>query len=130
MNREQGKREMILGLAWGGAMVVLALVMVLLRKMGSVDADTVTRVVIGSNGLMVAWYGNRLPKNFVASAQAREAQRVAAWSQVLSGIVWVALWAFAPISVAVAGGIAAIVTGFVVTIGYCLSLGRKAKGSA
>ena len=130
MSKEQARREMILGLAWGGGMVALALMMVLLRKMGSVDGDTVTRVVIGSNGLMVAWYGNRLPKNWVASARAREAQRVSAWSQVLSGLVWVALWAFAPLSVAVAGGIAAIVTGFVVTIGYCLVLDRKAKGSA
>ena len=123
------KKDLLEGLAWGGSMVALALAMVAARKLGYVEADTITRVVIGSNGLMVAWYGNRLPKTFVANARLREARRVSAWSQVLSGLVYAALWAFAPIPVAVAGGIAAILAGFVVTIGYCLSL-RKEKASA
>jgi hypothetical protein len=121
MNREEAKREWMLGLAWGGSMVALALVMVLARKLGFVDQDTVTRVVIGVNGLMIAWYGNRLPKTFIANARAREARRVSAWSQVLSGLAYAGLWAFAPMPLAIAGGIAVILAGFVVTIGYCLT---------
>jgi hypothetical protein len=125
MNREEAKREWILGLAWGGSMVALALAMVFARKMGFVDPDTVTRVVIGVNGLMIAWYGNRLPKTFIANARAREARRVSAWSQVLSGLAYAGLWAFAPMPLAIAGGIAVILAGFVVTIGYCLTTASR-----
>ena len=41
--------------------------------MGIVDGDTVTRVVIGLNGLMIAWFGNRMPKTLAPSACARQA---------------------------------------------------------
>jgi len=122
MNREMAKKELLQALAWGGGIVALAFAMVLARRLGYVDADTVTRVVIGANGLMVAWYGNRLPKTFVPDAKAREARRVAAWSQVLSGLAYAGLWAFAPMPVAIWGGMAAIVAGLVVTFGYCLTL--------
>jgi hypothetical protein len=130
MNHDKAKRELMMGLLWGGSMVALALAMVFARKLGYVDQDTVLRVVIGSNGLMIAWYGNRLPKTFIANARAREARRVSAWAQVLSGLAYAGLWAFAPIPVAVAGGIAVVLAGFLVTIGYCMSLRGKAKGTA
>jgi len=122
MNRASAKKELALGLAWGGGIVALALAMVLARRLGYVEGETVTRFVIGANGLMVAWYGNRLPKTFVPDARAREARRVAAWSQVLSGLAYVGLWAFAPLPVAIWGGMAVIVAGLVVTIGYCVTL--------
>lgn len=120
-------KELIGGLAWGGGIIVLALGMTMARKLGYVDGDTVTRVVIGLNGLMIAWYGNRMPKAFAPSAQARQVTRVGGWSMVLSGLVYAGLWAFAPITVAVAGGCAAILAGIAVTLGYCLSLRAKAK---
>lgn len=127
MSKEETRKEILAGLAWGGSMIALALAMVFARKLGYVDAETVTRVVIGSNGLMIAWYGNRLPKTFVPNAKAREARRVSAWSQVLSGLAYTGLWAFAPMPVAVAGGIAVVLAGFAVTIGYCLTLRGKAN---
>jgi len=129
-NREYVKKQLISALTWAGGVCALALVMTFARKLGYVEVDTVTRVVIGANGLMVAWYGNRLPKTFVANARAREAQRVSAWSQVLSGLAYAGLWAFAPMPVAIWGGMAAIVAGLVVTLGYCLSLREKEKGAA
>ena len=129
MNRALAKKELALGLAWGGGIVALALAMVLARRLGYVEGETVTRAVIGANGLMVAWYGNRLPKTFVPDARAREARRVAAWSQVLSGLAYVGLWAFAPLPVAIWGGMAAIVAGLVVTIGYCITLRAKAESA-
>lgn len=122
-------KELIASLAWGGGMIALALGATLARKLGYIDGDTVTRVVVGVNGLWIAWYGNRMPKTFVPSAQAREARRVAAWSLVLSGLVYAGLWAFAPIQVAVAGGCGAVLLGIAVTIGYCLRLRAKAKAA-
>lgn len=120
-------KELIGSLAWGGGMIAVALGATVARKLGYVDGDTVTRVVIGANGLMIAWYGNRMPKTFVPDALARQARRVASWALVLSGLVYAGLWAFAPIPVALAGGCGAVATGIAVTVGYCLWLRAKAK---
>jgi hypothetical protein len=120
-------KELIGSLAWGIGILVLALGATFARKLGYVDGDTVTRLVIGANGLMIAWFGNRMPKAFVPFVWARQVRRVGGWSLVLSGLVYAGLWAFAPIPVAIAGGCAAILAGIGVTLGYCLSLRAKAK---
>ena len=120
-------RNVATDLAWGVGILVVALVASTARQWGYVDGDTVTRIVIGLTGLMVASFGNRLPKTFVPSARAREARRVAAWSLVLSGLVYAALWAFAPIPVAVVGGCAAVMLGLAVTFGHCLVLRTRSR---
>lgn len=122
-------KNLITDLAWGLGIVLVALVASTARKIGYVDDETVTRVVIGLTGLMIASFGNRMPKTFVPSSCARQARRVAAWSLVLSGLIYAALWAFAPIPVAVVGGCAAVMLGMAVTIGYCLALRAKAKAA-
>jgi hypothetical protein len=120
-------KQMVTDLAWGVGIAVVALVASWARKLGYMDGDTVMRVVIGLSGLMIASFGNRMPKTFVPSSQARQARRVAAWSLVLSGLVYAGLWAFAPIPIAIAGGCGAVLLGIAVTIGYCVSLRAKAK---
>jgi hypothetical protein len=122
-------KELVASVAWGGGMVALALAASLARKLGYVDADTFTRVVVGANGLMIAWYGNRMPKTFIPNASARQARRVASWSLVLSGLTYAGLWAFAPMQVAIFGGCGAIIIGIAVTFGYCLALRDKAKAA-
>ena len=122
-------KEVTTDLAWGVGIVVVALVASFARKLGYVDDETVTRVVLGLTGLMIASFGNRMPKTFVPSSRAREARRVAAWSLALSGLVYAGLWAFAPIPIAVAGGCAAVLLGLAVTIGFCISMRSKAKAA-
>jgi len=122
-------KELIKSLAWAGGIIALALGATLARKLGYIDQDTVIRLVIGVNGLMVAWFGNRMPKTVVPSFWAWKAARVGGWAMVLSGLVYAGLWAFAPIPVAVIGGCGAIVTGISVTLGYCLALRDKAKAA-
>ena len=122
-------KEIVGSLAWAGGIITLALGATAANKLGYVDRDTVTRLVISINGLMIAWYGNRVPKRFAPSAAIKQVQRVAGWSQVLSGLVYAGLWAFAPMNVAVWGGIAAVVAGMVVTFGYGLSLRNRAKAA-
>lgn len=118
-------KELTGNLAWGGGILATALCASLAHKLGYIEADTVTRAVIGLNGLMMAWNGNRIPKSLVPSEQARRARRVAGWSLVLSGLVYAGLFAFAPMPVAVWGGTSAVLAGIVFTIGYCLSVHRK-----
>jgi uncharacterized membrane protein len=122
-------KELVGSLSWGIGIVVLALVATYARKLGYMDSETVTRLVVGANGLMIAWFGNRMPKTFVPAAWARELRRVAGWSLFVSGLIYAALWAFAPTSVAIVGGCAAVAAGIAVTIGYCLSLRARARAA-
>ena len=126
MNKEMNK-ELIGALAWAGIMFALALGATFAHNLGYIARDTVQRVVFIPIGLWMAWNGNRIPKNVVPHARAGQAQRVAAWSLVLSGLVYAGLFAFAPMPVAMWGGSGAVLTGVVVTFGYCLSLRDKAK---
>ena len=124
MNVEM-KKDSIADLAWGMSVLAVALGATLARRLGSIDNDTVTRLVFGMIGLMIAHFGNRLPKAVGPIACARQARRLAGWSLVLSGLVYAALFLFAPIPVAAWGGSGAIVVGIAVTLGYCLSLRNK-----
>lgn len=123
------KKSLVRDFAWGIAIVLLALGATYARNLGYIDAETVTRLVLGSTGLMVAWFGNRMPKTVAPSARARQAQRVGGWSMALSGLVYAGLWAFAPTDVALVLGSGAIVTGIAVTFAYCLSLRGRARAA-
>ena len=120
-------KDLIGSLASAGGIIAVALGGTVARQMGYVDNDTLTRVVIGMNGLMIAWFGNRMPKAFVPSILARRVHRVGGWSLVLSGLVYAGLWAFAPFQIALIGGCGAVLAGIAVTIGYCLMLRVRAK---
>lgn len=120
-------KELTSNLAWGIGIVVIALASTHARRLGYIEGETVTRNVMCATGLMVAWFGNRMPKRFVPTAWARRATRVGGWSMAMSGLIYAALWVFAPPRVAVVGGTAAVLLGIVVTIAYCLSLRSKAK---
>jgi hypothetical protein len=89
---------------------------------GYIDHDTMLRLVIGINGLMIAYYGNRAPKAVAPSAYARQITRVAGWSLVLSGLVYAGFWAFAPIPLAITVGTGTVAAGMIVTLGYGLWL--------
>ena len=72
---KSGTRNDVIGnLAWGAGLIALALLGQLARKLGYLDPETVTRLVTGAMGLMVAWQGNRMPKAFVPNVCARQAR--------------------------------------------------------
>ncbi len=118
--------ETKISLAWGVGIVVLALGLSSARSAGHVDHDTVTRIVLGATGLMVAWFGNMMPKRFVPSALARKVHRVGGWSLVISGLIYAAAFGFAPIQTAVYIGGGAVLAGLAITFGYCQSVRAKA----
>jgi len=121
------KKELIAALAWAGFMLALAYAATLAHRMGYIERDTVERLALGVTGLWMVWYGNRIPKKFARNAQARKTQRVSGWSQVLSGLVYTGLWAFAPIPVAIWVGTGAIFAGVAFTVIHCLTSRDKAK---
>jgi len=122
-------KEIAGSLAWAGGLIALALAASFARQQGYIDGDMVNRIVMGATGLMIAWFGNRMPKAIAPSASARQVARVGGWSLALSGLVYAGLWAFAPFEVALIGGCGAIIAGMAVTLGYCLSLRAKAKAA-
>jgi len=115
-------KDLINSLAWGGGIVALALGATVAKNLGYIDQETTLRIVLGATGLMIAAFGNRIPKTFVPSAHARKAQRVTGWAMVLSGLVYAGAFVFAPISTAVVLGCGAVILGLAVSFGYCLSL--------
>lgn len=117
--------ETKVSLAWGVGIIVLALGLSAARSAGHIDHDTVTRIILGATGLMVAWFGNMMPKRFVPSTAARRVHRVGGWSLVVSGLIYAAAFAFLPIQTAVFVGCGAVLAGLAITIGYCLSLRGK-----
>lgn len=123
------KKELTKALTWAGVMLALALGATFARKQGYIDDDTAKRVVFVAIGLWIMWYGNRIPKTFAPNACARRAQRLSAWSMVLSGVVYTGLWAFAPISLAIWIGSGAVFASVAVTLCYCLWLQFKSKSA-
>ena len=47
----------------------------------------------------------------------------------LSGLLYAALWAFAPLDVALIAGCGAILIGMAVTFGYCVALRNRMKAA-
>ena len=127
-NRETVMKEIQAGLVWALGLLALAFIGAQARKAGYIDADMVKRLVACTTGLWLAWYGNRMPKTLVPGACARKARRFSAWSMVVSGLVYAALWLFAPFPLAAIAGMGALLGGIAVTLVYCLTL-RRAKAA-
>lgn len=123
------KKDLIHSFTWGGIVLAAALIAALARNLGYIDQEMTTRIVIVATGLMIVAFGNRIPKTFTPSACARKAQRVAAWSMVISGLIYAGAFLVLPIDTAVVVGCGAVILGMVVTFGYCLSLRNRARAA-
>ncbi len=117
----EARHEVVPNLVVAGALIGVALAATAAKQAGWIDGDTVTRIVMGGTGLMLAWVGNRMPKMWAPQAAARRVNRVSGWSMAISGLVYGALWVFAPFDVALWAGCGAVVLGIAVTVGYCLA---------
>lgn len=124
-----GAHELIGSLVWGVSALCMAFGATFARKLGYIDQNMVTRLVIGLNGIWIVWYGNRMPKIFVPSACARQARRVAGWSMTLSGLFYIGLFAFAPLAVALRVGSGAVIAGIATTLIYCMTLRNRTKAA-
>lgn len=120
-------RELVASITWAAGIVSIALCATTARNFGLIESETVTRIVIGLNGLMVAYFGNLMPKFFVPSECSRKTRRVGGWALFVSGFVYAAAFAFAPIPIAVRVGVSAILAGMTVTLAYCVWLRSKAR---
>jgi len=120
------KKKLTTHIAWAAGIVTVALGAALARRMGLIGHESAVRV-LAMNGLLVAYYGNRMPKSLARGACAQQANRVGGWAMALSGLVYAALFAFAPISLALTLGTGALAAGLAITFSYCFWVRSAAK---
>lgn len=115
------KKEILVGLAWGAAIVLVALAARFAREHGYIEAETMQRVV-AMNGLVIAYYANRVPKAVAPGVLTRQAARFSGWVLALSGLVYAGFWAFAPLPLAMTIGTGGLAAGVIMVTGYCIGL--------
>jgi hypothetical protein len=96
---------------------------------GILGADTPVRVMMVFNALLLAYYGNAIPKAVLRTPVARASRRFAGWVFVLGGLISGALWAFAPLDIATPAAMTVTAGSAVLALGYCF-LARRGTASA
>ncbi len=100
---------------------------------GWISEDFSRRAVQVIIGLGLAAYGNLMPKQGgklrasvraeTAAQAAQAALRVGGWSMALAGLVYAALWAFAPLAFADAASLAVILGAIALTVVFAIRAG-------
>ena len=95
------------------------------QSLGLIGSEAAKRIVQVMSGLILAAYGNLMPKDVgpwrasaMAIAKAQSALRVGGWSMTLAGLAYAGLWAFAPLPVAKIAGLVVVALAMVITTGY------------
>jgi hypothetical protein len=91
------------------------------RRMGFVSPDLAVRGTMAAIGLMLAFFGNGIPKVItVTTPRARAIQRFAGWAFVLAGLAYAAIWALAPLTQAAEAASAAVAAAMLGVFAYGL----------
>lgn len=107
-------------LALAGLLIAVSIALAFLRRQGVVGAEAPARGAMMLTGILLAVYGNVIPKSVSRlSAKGESLQRVTGWATVVAGLGYAAIWAFAPIDIAAIASMIAVALGFVIVIGYC-----------
>ncbi|MEQ1819184.1 MAG: hypothetical protein ABL871_11295 [Terricaulis sp.] len=85
----------------------------------ALGADTPVRVMMVFNALLLAYYGNAIPKAVLRTPVARAARRFAGWVFVFGGLISAGLWAFAPLDIATPAALTVTAGSAVLAFGYC-----------
>ena len=108
-------------LALAGLLIAVSVGLAYMRRLGAVGAEAPARGAMVLTGILLAVYGNVIPKYVSGSTAKCEAvQRVTGWATVLAGIGYATIWALAPIEIAAIAAMAVVLTGFVCVAGYYL----------
>ena len=111
------------------AMIIISLVAAWGVMTGVLGPDTPVRVMMVLNALLLAYYGNAIPKAVLRTPVARSGRRFAGWVFVLGGLISAALWAFAPMDIATPAALAVTAASAILAIGYCRLIRSKPAAS-
>ena len=101
------------------AMIAVSLVAAWGVMTGVLGPDVPVRVMMVANALLLAYYGNAIPKAVLRTPVARAGRRFAGWVFVLGGLISAALWAFAPLDIATPIALTVTAGSAILAIGYC-----------
>ena len=91
------------------ALLAVAACLAFGRRMGFVSPEVAVRGTMAGIGLMLAIFGNGIPKVIrVSTPRARVIQRFAGWAFVLSGLAYGAIWSLVPLTHAAEAASAAV----------------------
>jgi len=117
-----------------GALIAVALILALVKRMDWLGDDTARRAAGLFGGALLIVTGNFLPKQLGPLASKcgasceQSLQRFSGWSLVLAGMVYCAAWLFAPVEIARPVSMAACAASVVLIAGRILWALRKARG--
>jgi hypothetical protein len=115
-------------LALAGMLIAVSTGLAYVHRLGVVGSETPARVTMVLTGILLAVYGNVIPKSDSrSSARGESLQRVTGWATVISGLGYAAIWAFAPMGIAADASMAAILLGFAGVLGYCAWLRSSSR---
>lgn len=97
---------------------------------GLVGADMSVRTVIVLAGLVLAWYGNEVPKAIVHSERARTAKRFSGWVFTLAGLGSAAGGALLPVDLAITAELVVVGGGLLLVVLYCLTTRQGPEATA
>jgi len=107
------------------------------ERSGVLSAEGGMRAFQAVMGLMVAFYGNLIPKglsrirSIEAERRKQSALRVSGWAFTLAGLAYAALYALAPLAIADKASDGAIIGAIAITLIYslwCFAAGPRANG--
>jgi hypothetical protein len=115
-------------LALAGLLIAVSAGLAYVHRLGVVGSETPVRVTMALTGILLAVYGNLIPKSDSRlSARGESLQRVTGWATVISGLGYAAIWAFAPMGIAADASMAAVLVGFASVLGYCAWLRSSSR---
>lgn len=123
----RARKQIIFSLKLAAIMLGGALLLVLARKQGWIDATQVVRANSIILGLAFAAFCNVTPKmlsgpprSLRQATLAQAAGRVTGWTMTLAFLVWTAAWVFAPQEIATVVSVTAVGASVVVSLGYAI----------
>lgn len=118
------------GIAIASALIAVTLGLNWAEAEGLVGADVSVRAVIVLAGLVLAWYGNEVPKAIVRSERARTAKRFSGWVFTLAGLGSAAGGVLLPIDMAVTAELVVVGGGLLLVVCYCLATRQGPQATA
>lgn len=94
-------KPIVRALILAGALLAGAVALTVAKRTGYLDADTTLRAIMVLLGLVMAIYANDIPKQVTKkTARGQAMQRLTGRAMLLAYVAYVAIWIFAPISLA------------------------------
>jgi hypothetical protein len=120
------RKRLLVSVAVAGFILAAAAVLRYTQDLQIIDAEFARRTMQVIIGLILAVYGNFMPKDVAllrksacATSRSQSVMRVGGWSMALAGIAYAGLWAFAPIAVADISSLIVVIAALCVMAGYC-----------